>query len=100
MKCKNAWNVFRANPNPCQLFIMHYPWISCTSEVQNKRKRNELLFCTSLGLHYLCITEMNKLDSWADDMKLGLEKEISDLDNEIRLRNQKQRNSPDWKRKW
>ena len=30
--------------------------------------------------------EMNKLDSWADDMKLGLEKEISDLDQEIRLR--------------
>lgn len=30
--------------------------------------------------------EMDKLDSWADDMKLGLEKEISDLDNEIRLR--------------
>ena len=30
--------------------------------------------------------EMDKLDSWADDMKLGLEKEISDLDQEIRLR--------------
>ena len=30
--------------------------------------------------------EMDKLDNWADDMKLGLEKEISDLDNEIRLR--------------
>lgn len=30
--------------------------------------------------------EMDKLDNWADDMKLGLEKEISDLDQEIRLR--------------
>lgn len=30
--------------------------------------------------------EMEKLDNWADDMKLGLEKEISDLDQEIRLR--------------
>lgn len=30
--------------------------------------------------------EMGKLDNWADDMKLGLEKEISDLDQEIRLR--------------
>ena len=29
---------------------------------------------------------MDKLDNWADDMKLGLEKEISDLDQEIRLR--------------
>lgn len=31
--------------------------------------------------------EMEKLDSWADDMKLALEREISDLDQEIRLRN-------------
>lgn len=30
--------------------------------------------------------EMDKLDNWADDMKLGLEKEISDLDQEIHLR--------------
>lgn len=30
--------------------------------------------------------EIDKLDSWADDMKLGLEKEISDLDGEIKLR--------------
>lgn len=30
--------------------------------------------------------EMDKLDNWADDMKLGLEREISDLDQEIRLR--------------
>ena len=30
--------------------------------------------------------EMEKLDSWADDMKLGLEREISDLDQEIKLR--------------
>ena len=30
--------------------------------------------------------EMEKLDSWADDMKLALEREISDLDQEIQLR--------------
>ena len=30
--------------------------------------------------------EMEKLDRWADDMKLALEREISDLDQEIRLR--------------
>lgn len=30
--------------------------------------------------------EMDKLDSWAGDMKVGLEKEIADLDAEIRLR--------------
>ena len=31
-------------------------------------------------------TEMDKLDQWADDMKMGLEKEIKDLDAEIKLR--------------
>lgn len=30
--------------------------------------------------------EMDKLDNWADDMKLTLEREIADLDKEIRLR--------------
>jgi len=30
--------------------------------------------------------EIEKLDTWADDMKLSLEKEIKDLDAEIRLR--------------
>ena len=30
--------------------------------------------------------EMEKLDSWADDMKLALEREILDLDQEIKLR--------------
>jgi hypothetical protein len=31
-------------------------------------------------------TEMDKLDQWAEDMKIGLEKEIKDLDAEIKLR--------------
>lgn len=31
-------------------------------------------------------TEMNKLDQWADDMKISLEKEIKDLDAEIKLK--------------
>lgn len=30
--------------------------------------------------------EIEKLDNWADDMKLALEREISDLDQEIRLK--------------
>ena len=29
---------------------------------------------------------MDKLDQWADDMKISLEKEIKDLDAEIKLR--------------
>jgi hypothetical protein len=31
-------------------------------------------------------TEMDKLDQWADDMKISLDKEIKDLDAEIKLR--------------
>lgn len=31
-------------------------------------------------------SEMEKLEQWADDMKIGLEKEIKDLDAEIKLR--------------
>lgn len=31
-------------------------------------------------------TEMDKLDQWADDMKLSLEKEVKDLDAEIKFR--------------
>ena len=31
-------------------------------------------------------TEMDKLEQWAEDMKIGLEKEIKDLDAEIKLR--------------
>lgn len=30
--------------------------------------------------------EMDKLDQWADDMKISLEKEVNDLDGEIKLR--------------
>ena len=31
-------------------------------------------------------TEIDKLNHWADDVKLGLEREISDLDAEIKLK--------------
>ena len=39
------------------------------------QKRNQVFFDT----------EIEKLSLWADDVKIGLEKEISDLDAEIRL---------------
>lgn len=38
-------------------------------------------------------TEMTKLDTWADDMKLGLDKELKDLDQTIRLRKSEARKS-------
>ena len=36
--------------------------------------------------HNFFDTEMDKLEQWAEDMKVGLEKEIKDLDAEIKLR--------------
>ena len=36
--------------------------------------------------HHFFDTEMDKLEQWADDMKIGLEREIKDLDAEIKLR--------------
>lgn len=44
--------------------------------IGKNRKRNHTFFDT----------EMDKLDQWADDMKIGLEKEIRDLDAEIKLK--------------
>ena len=41
---------------------------------------------SALRNHLFFEQEMDKLDSWAEDMKLGLEKEIADLDGEIKLR--------------
>lgn len=43
---------------------------------EENQKRNQVFFDT----------EIEKLSLWADDVKIGLEKEISDLDAEIRLR--------------
>ncbi len=44
--------------------------------VEDNSKRNESFFDD----------EMNKLDSWAEDVKRGLEKELRDIDAEIKLR--------------
>jgi hypothetical protein len=46
------------------------------SVIQNNSKRNQEFFDV----------EIDKLDQWADDMKLSLDKEIKDLDAEIKLR--------------
>lgn len=46
----------------------------------------EILFSSSDRNNRFFDEEMEKLDSWADDMKLALEREISDLDQEIKLR--------------
>ena len=41
---------------------------------------------SALRNHVFFEEEMEKLDSWADDMKVSLEREITDLDAEIKLR--------------
>lgn len=43
--------------------------------------------------------EMDKLDTWADDLKLGLERELRDLDAEIKLRKAEAKREPELTRK-
>jgi ERCC4-related helicase len=48
--------------------------------------RQELINTNALRNRDFFDVEMDKLDQWADDMKIGLEREIKDLDAEIKLR--------------
>ncbi|MPN47646.1 hypothetical protein SDC9_195249 [bioreactor metagenome] len=50
------------------------------------RNRMEIVTTNALRNRDFFDTEMDKLDQWADDMKISLEKEIKDLDAEIKLR--------------
>jgi len=53
------------------------------SEELSRRKTDILLEVNQRNLKYF-ETEVDKLDSWADDLKVGLEQEIKQLDKEIR----------------
>ncbi|HPR58865.1 MAG TPA: hypothetical protein PK915_10900, partial [Bacteroidales bacterium] len=54
---------------------------------QIKQKEMEAILCeNSMRNRDFFDTEMDKLDQWADDMKISLSKEIDDLDAEIKLR--------------
>ncbi len=61
---------------------------------ETKVKLNEVLFSNTQSVisenanrnKDFFDTEMDKLDQWADDMKISLDKEIKDLDAEIKLR--------------
>lgn len=59
--------------------------VVCLSE-RVEEMNQEILSSSSDRNNRFFDEEMEKLDSWADDMKLALEREISDLDQEIRLR--------------
>ncbi|MDD3744073.1 MAG: hypothetical protein PHX54_10665, partial [Lentimicrobiaceae bacterium] len=67
---------------------------SCYSSSQDAKQLNQVLQGETQNLISVNAernrdffdTEMDKLDQWADDMKLSLEKEIKDLDAEIKLR--------------
>lgn len=50
------------------------------------RQRDVILKENAERNHEYFDAEMDKLDQWADDMKISLEKEIKDLDAEIKLR--------------
>lgn len=49
----------------------------------NQRKTEILLEINQRNLKYFEV-EVDKLDNWADDLKIGLEQEIKELDKEIR----------------
>lgn len=51
-----------------------------------KIKQQEVISENATRSRYFFDEEIDKLDTWAEDMKLSLEKEIKDLDSEIRLR--------------
>jgi ERCC4-related helicase len=53
------------------------------SEEAEKRKRNLLAQVNERNFAYFS-QELEKLDGWADDLKLGLEREIKEVDREIR----------------
>ena len=48
--------------------------------------RQEIIEENALRNNEFFDVEMDKLDQWADDMKISLEKEIKDIDGEIKLR--------------
>lgn len=50
------------------------------------RERDEVVSVNAIRNRDFFDVEMDKLDQWADDMKISLEKEINDLDAEIKLR--------------
>lgn len=51
-----------------------------------ERMKSDVLEESALRNQVFFEEEMEKLDSWAEDMKVSLEREISDLDAEIKLR--------------
>ena len=61
--------------------MMQYRLVEGADIVEDNSKRNETFFDE----------ETDKLDSWAEDVKQGLEKELRDLDAEIRLRRSESR---------
>jgi len=67
---------------------------TCNVTSDTKKKLEEILFSEKQAVidensnrnKDFFDTEMDKLDQWADDMKISLDKEIKDLDAEIKLR--------------
>lgn len=71
-----------AEMTPEQQSVLNDAISACRADiVEDNSKRNETFFDE----------ETDKLDSWAEDVKQGLEKELRDLDAEIRLRRSESR---------
>lgn len=79
---KRIFSLYATTGNSCYIPMEWNERLSKQLAIQQQKivgeniKRNQTFFDT----------EMDKLDQWADDMKIGLEKEIRDLDAEIKLK--------------
>ena len=70
-------------PNEPALSSSAYPVV--LDELYKKLKINTLSDVSERNGQWFDL-EMSKLESWADDLKVGLERELKDLDAEIKLR--------------
>ncbi len=74
------------------LYATENQYVEIENSVKNNftdliyRERQEVLSENANRNRDFFDEEMDKLDQWADDMKISLEKEIKDLDAEIKLR--------------
>jgi len=60
--------------------------VSVPVKLESEIGRQKLLILSNLEIRNLSLfsQETDKLDSWADDLKVGLEREIKELDRQIK----------------
>lgn len=76
---------FSLNATESEDVSVPYEMNGLLTEICHKEKK-EIMEQTALRNRDFFDLEIDKLDQWADDMKISLQKEIEDLDAEIKLR--------------